>query len=438
MEEKKSTTMESKAMSRVGDSERQSWLSIAFIWIGTMICIPMLMVGGLFSTSMTFGSIILAAALGFGICCLIMTLTGIQGTDLGLPCYMCATKGFGDRGSSYLMSVIIFVGQLGWFGIQTTACATAFCKLLGSWNVSMPLWLSCIIWGAVMLVTAVYGFKMMKILNYIAVPALVLMCGYGAIHAVGMVGMDAITSYVPETAMPLGAAVSTCMGLFAIGTVINSDYSRYAKCRADTVKASVLGVLPAAILMILIGAIMAFAAGDYDITNVFASMGLPILSMLVLILATWTTNTGNAYTVGLAAMKITGLPDKKRPLITLGCGIIGILLAMTGLANALESWIGIISSIVPAVAGVMIADYWFVGKGKPENWHPVKGFNWIGILAWAAGSVVALFFSFFSQALDSILVSLVAYLLLYAAFGKTALAGKGAMTVEEAEKSVQA
>lgn len=287
-----------------------------------------------------------------------------------------------------------------------------------------------------MLLTAVYGFKMMKILNYIAVPALTIMCAYGAIHAISEKGIETITTYIPQTTMPLSAAVSTCMGLFAIGTVINSDYSRYAKGRKDTVKASILGVLPAAILMILVGAIMAFAAGDSDITNVFASMGLPVISMLVLILATWTTNTGNAYTVGLAAMKITGMEDKKRPMMTLVCGLIGIILAMTGLANMLQGWIGVISSIVPAVAGVIIADYWIIGKGKPENWHPVKGFNWIGILAWAAGSVVALFFSFFSQALDSILVSLIVYLVLYALFGKTALAGQGSLTLEEAEKTV--
>ena len=41
-ESKKSSKIESRVMSRVSEAERQSWISIAFLWIGTMICIPML------------------------------------------------------------------------------------------------------------------------------------------------------------------------------------------------------------------------------------------------------------------------------------------------------------------------------------------------------------------------------------------------------------
>ena len=37
-----------KGLSQVMPDEKRSWGSIAFIWIGTMICIPMLMVGGIF------------------------------------------------------------------------------------------------------------------------------------------------------------------------------------------------------------------------------------------------------------------------------------------------------------------------------------------------------------------------------------------------------
>ena len=83
-ESKKSSKMESRAMSRVSEAERQSWISIAFLWIGTMICIPMLLVGGLFSVSMTLSNIVLAAFIGFFICSFVMVLTGMQATDLGL------------------------------------------------------------------------------------------------------------------------------------------------------------------------------------------------------------------------------------------------------------------------------------------------------------------------------------------------------------------
>ena len=36
----------------------------------------------------------------------------------------------------------------------------------------------------------------------------------------------------------------------------------------------------------------------------------------------------------------------------------------------------------------MLADYFVVGKGKPENWHSVEGWNWAGVITWVI-SVVA-------------------------------------------------
>lgn len=426
----KESGVEKKALSRVEDHERQSWYSIAFIWVGTMICIPMLMVGGLLTTGLSLGNIFLAAVLGFAICSLCMVLTGMQATDLGLPSVVCATKSFGDSGSRVLTSVVLAVAQIGWFGVQTATCATAFMELLKQFGASIPFALSCLIWGAVMLSTAVYGIKLMKVLNFIAVPALILICLYGVYNAISTAGMATISAHVPSGQMPMKEAVSIVIGLFAVGMLINCDYTRYAKSRTDTAKATILGVLPAAVMMLVIGAIMAIAVGDYDITALFAGMGMPILSMLVLILATWTTNTGNAYTAGLAVMKIFNMPDERRPLVTLLCGAVGTVLAMMGIMDMLTQYISVLGSFVPTVAGVMIADYWIIGKGKPENWYSVKGFNWAGIISWAIGSFVGLFFPFFSPALDSIIIAAIVYLILYHTMGKVdGFMGKGKIEI---------
>lgn len=78
------TTQQDKGISQILSSEKRTWISVAFIWIGTMICIPMLMVGGLFASSLTMGSIFWATVIGFAICCLLMVLGGIIGSDLGL------------------------------------------------------------------------------------------------------------------------------------------------------------------------------------------------------------------------------------------------------------------------------------------------------------------------------------------------------------------
>ncbi|MBQ6866823.1 MAG: cytosine permease, partial [Clostridia bacterium] len=211
----KETTQQDKGMSQIQAHEKRTWWSVAFIWIGTMICIPMLMVGGMFGTSLTMSSIFLATFLGFAICCLLMVLGGIVGADTGLNASMCSTHAFGMTGANFSMALMSCVAGAGWFAVQTATCATAFNMLLMQFNITFPFWISCIIWGVIMFVTAVYGVKWMAVLNYIAVPLLVILCAYGGIHTISANGWSTIAGTVTENAMPLSAAVSTTIGLFA-------------------------------------------------------------------------------------------------------------------------------------------------------------------------------------------------------------------------------
>ena len=430
----KSLGIERIAMSRVPEEKRQNWYSIAFIWIGIMIAVPALMVAGAFAGTMTFQNIVLATFIGYGVIAVTMSLISIISSDLGIPATMAASKGFGDSGSNYIISIIFIIGCIGWFAVQTAACAAAFSMLMSFVGIeNFPIWAGAVIWGTVMLITSVTGFSYLKWINYITVPFLVFVCAYGAYYAVSHTGFDAVLAHSPQEQMPLTAAISICIGMMAVGAVVSGDYSRYSKNRKHTIAASVGGILPVAIFMYAIGAIMAICVQESDIVMIFAGLGFPVFGMLVLIIATWTTNTGNAYIAGLAAMKISGLRDELRPRVTFIVGILGIVLALTGIADALISFISIISAVTPSVAGVMIADYWIIGKGKPENWYRVKGFNWIGIIAWIIGSIIALFFSFFSPGLDSIITATIAYLILFAIFGKTSLAGQGRMPLPDEE-----
>lgn len=440
MEEKNisaENVQQEKGMSQVSTSERRSWISVAFIWIGTMICIPMLMVGGIFAGTLTVGSIFCATFIGFAICCVLMVLGGIIGCDLGLNATMCSTRAFGMTGANFSMALVVFIAETGWFGVQTATCATAFISLMSLMGIHFPFWVACIIWGGVMLVTAVYGVKWMSVLNYIAVPLLIILCVYGGIHSVNTAGWETITNTVQKNTMGLPAAISTVIGLFALGATCNSDYTRYCKTRGDVVKATVLGVLPAAILMIMVGAIMALGTGSYDVTSMFAGLGLPVIAMLILILATWTTNTGNAYMAGLAACKMFSVKDKNRPKVTMCVGTLGTVIAIAGLASVLEGFISVIGATVPPIMGIVIADYWIICGGKSGKWMPQTGINWVGIIAWICGGGLALcetlgVFLIFSPALDGVIVALIVYVILYKALNKTTLIGQGELSIEEA------
>ena len=127
-------------------------------------------------------------------------------------------------------------------------------------------------------------------------------------------------------------------------------------------------------------------SNSYDLTLMFANMGLPVIGLLCLILATWTTNVGNAYSGGIATVGIFKISDKKRPLVTFIVGALGIILALVGIMDHFSSFLSLLAAFVPPMAGVVIA--------------------------WACGTAFAMIFTFFIPTINGIIVSMLVYFIL--------------------------
>lgn len=71
---------------KIDESQRQSWLSIAAVWAGGMICVPCLMIGGVLAGGgLSLGQIVLSILIGYGLICVYMICIGMQACDTGLP-----------------------------------------------------------------------------------------------------------------------------------------------------------------------------------------------------------------------------------------------------------------------------------------------------------------------------------------------------------------
>ena len=247
-----------------------------------------------------------------------------------------------------------------------------------------------IVWGIIMLATACAGFKGLKWLNYVAVPLLVIVCLYGLIA--GIVKNDggtAIANYAPAASAGLVFGISMVVASFALGGVISGDYCRFAKSRADVVKSSIIGVIPAGLFMLVTGALMSIVTGQYDISAILASLGVPFLGLIALVLATWTTNVTNAYSGGLALSNLLGFDESKFKITTGIAGAIGTILAAMGLLDAFQGFLSLMSALIPPLAGVIIASYWIIGKGKKENFRIKDGFSAIGVISFLVGAILA-------------------------------------------------
>ena len=418
---------------KIEESQRQSWLSIAAVWAGGMICVPCLMIGGVLAGGgLSLGQIILSILIGYGIICAYMIFIGMQACDTGLPVSVMASGALGEKGARYIISTLLAIACVGWFGIQSATCGSAFASMVASMmgKEATPTFVT------IELVTACGGFKGLKWLNYIAVPLLVIVCLYGLIAGiVSNDGGSAIANYAPEVSSGMVFGISMVVASFALGGVISADYCRFAKSRGDVVKSSIVGVIPAGLFMLLTGALMSIVTGQYDISAILASLGVPFVGLVALVLATWTTNVTNAYSGGLALSNLLGFDESKFKITTGVAGGIGTLLAAFGLLNAFQGFLSLMSALIPPLAGVLIAAYWIVGKGKKENFEVHPGFSAVGVISFAVGAIFAcitggtfasfpglvealpfLNWPFFVGPVNGIVVSLVLYVILAKAF----------------------
>ena len=207
--------------------------------------------------------------------------------------------------------------------------------------------------------------------------------------------------------MSFMAGVSLAFDFYAVGVVTAADVSRFQKNRVETAKSTIWGVLPVAVITLSLGAVLTKISGEYDISMVLIQVGLPFIGILSIILSTWTTNSSNIYSGGLDTVMAFNLPDNRRREVTVVAGIIGTLLGAFGVLDHIEAFLSFLAYLVCPVGGVMIADYWIVGKGRPENWHSVDGANWAGIISWVIGAVGAYLITY---AYSGILIAMAAYI----------------------------
>ena len=105
---------------------------------------------------------------------------GHQQCRSGLPTVMNASRSFGIGGSRVIVSIIIAISMVGWFGFQANVCGNSFSQIMGTtWAFRSRYGSVLSSGGAIMLLTAVLGIGMIRYLNMVAVPLLLFGLLYG-------------------------------------------------------------------------------------------------------------------------------------------------------------------------------------------------------------------------------------------------------------------
>ena len=151
-----------------------------------------------------------------------------------------------------------------------------------------------------------------------------------------------------------------------------------------------------------------------DLVEIMMRLGLGLPALLVVILAAWSSNAYNLYAITLVYRTLADLPHWK--LAAIG-GAFGAVMAVAGIARQLTPYLLLLGIAIPPIAGVYLSAYYtsWVLDEKPlkTTWRPDSFGAWMIGVVFAALEAPLHFSLTGIVAVDSLLVSIAAYLILH-------------------------
>ena len=392
------------SLEAIPQSEKKGFMSMLVVMLGFAFFSASMIAGGNIGTSLNMGDFLKAVIFGNILLCIYTGLLACIAGDTGLSTHLLARYSFGEKGS-YLLSGLVSITQVGWFGVGVAMFAIPVSKVTG-----INLWTLIIVSGLLMTATAYFGMKSLTILSMIAVPAIAILGSVSAGKAIGDVGgISGLLAIKPSGTMTMSAALAAVVGTFISGGTLTPDFTRFSKDRKTAMSTTVIAFLVGNSLMLAFGAIGAMVTGQSDISEVMFTQGLIIPAIVILGLNIWTTNDNALYGSGLGFANITKQPKSRMVIIN---GIVGTFLSMI-LYNNFMTWLNILNSFIPATGAVIIADYFIINKGKYTDFKTTKfkSVNISAIIAWVAGVIGAYTIPGITP-VNSVLTTVVTYVVL--------------------------
>jgi NCS1 family nucleobase:cation symporter-1 len=361
-----------------------STYNIAALWIGMSVVITTYtLASGIMQQGMNWWQAMLTILLGNSIVLVPMILNAHAGTKYGVSFPVLCRASFGVRGAN-VPAILRAIVACGWFGIQTWIGGLALDALMraafpGWASVPAPLALSFGVFWLVQVLIILKGTEGIKVLESWSAPLLLgggLALLWWATSAGGGLGRILDESQkLQQGATPFWqlfpAALTANVGYWATLSLNIPDFTRYARSQRSQALGQALGLPTTMTAFAFIGVtvtsatVVVFGEAIWDPIVLITRIGSPatiVVAALIVLAAQITTNM--AANVVSPANDFSSLAPRRINYVTGGLitAVIGILMMPWKLyadASAyIFTWLIGYSSLMGAIGGVLIADYW--------------------------------------------------------------------------------
>lgn len=393
---------------------RRSLGSVSLVWLGFPMIITGAITGALIVAGLGFRTGVLAIALGNLALFLYVGGLSALGAKSGFNFALLARTTFGARGyaiASGLLATIV----VGWFTVQTGLTAVSLNTAFG-WN----LIAMTVVAGVVYLGITLVGIKALSWVGAVSAPLFLAFGVYAVIVAVNDSSVSTIVHYGGKggaSTLTLGAAVAIVVALFIDGGTMTPDFTRWAKSPRHAWVAT-FAAFPFAngVAMVFGGIVAASAASNPDFFGLVAAKGgiVSVLAVIFLFLNLGSVCSHCLYNASVGWAHILGRSFR---VVAIGWGIIGTIIAATGVWGQFVNWLVILGVVVPPIGAVILADHLLHAKRRAGR----DAFELAGLpdlrvtplISWAIGAGAALWANYQAPQLSMVVVGFVVTVVAY-------------------------
>lgn len=364
---------------------------VALVCIAVAFTLTGLYIGSELALTQGLAAGIRAVIIGSLVLCMMSVPAAVVGAQTRLSTYMIVSNVFGRTGAKLVNLVLVLV-LLGWYAVTAElAGRTCYLTMADYFSSTPPQWVFTLGCSGLVIVTTVFGFQAIDRISLLFAPLLVVLTAYVAWRATTHVSWQALLA-IPGTRVDLSTGISAVIGAMIVGVVLMPDITRYSRSTFDCALISITGNGLGAGGALILAMVPALAFHEVDPMKYMAALGVVGVAFVTLILSTWTVNAINLYSTGLVTS--TAFRNISYGRIIIGCGTVGTIAAVIGIADRLIGFLVLLGLVVPPIAGVYLTDFFVLGRRDYScDLHLRRRdvTNIDGILACAVGGTIGIF-----------------------------------------------